>query len=38
MIEYVERLAIAVPDAGGVTPDYTDVVIDGGVAPAEDEP
>jgi len=35
----VERLAIAVPDVDtGVTPEYTDVVIDGGVAPTEDEP
>lgn len=39
LIEYVERLAVAVPDEDtGVTPAYTDVVIDGGVAPTDDEP
>lgn len=37
LIEYVERLAVAEPDdQGAVT--YTDVVIDGGVAPTDDEP
>jgi len=39
LIEYVERLVTAVPDVDTqVTPDYVDVVIDDGVAPAEDEP
>jgi len=39
LIEYVERLVTAVPDVmTNVTPEYADVVIDDGVAPAEDEP
>jgi len=33
----VERLATAEPDAGTGDVTYTDVVIDGGVAPADDE-
>jgi hypothetical protein len=37
LIEYVERLVVAEPDPVTNEITYTDVVIDGGVAPAEDE-
>jgi hypothetical protein len=37
LIEYVERLVTVVPDASGDPVVYNDVVIDGGVAPTDDE-